>query len=308
MPLESGSSDGVFSNNVKKLMDEGYPQKQALAIAYNNQRKAKKVKKSDYGISDNDKYLENLEFQTQNLEINDSRHIEVDSRYNIFLIKVDSDLYTGWIYLIENEEPILVFRNYTLSEIIAQAYGEGVFVKNVVGDSYYNQQNVSAINNDIYKDLDAPPPILIEEAVDTSLDSDIVYELEEYLRFFIPKMAMVHEDSDGRSAYIKLVKSLVLTRFKMNDPLIKSNYQLWPTINDSFSTKLDDENQDFLKKESDRLKKSTDLEFEVDLKKSESKDNSDKKEESFWFDNMTKTQSIQRMAIDFKFSDPDVTL
>ena len=94
----------------------------------------------------------------------------------------------------------------------------------------------------------------------------------------------------------------------MNDPLIKSNYQLWPTINDSFSTKLDDENQDFLKKESDRLKKSTDLEFEVDLKKSESKDNSDKKEESFWFDNMTKTQSIQRMAIDFKFSDPDVTL
>ena len=42
MPLESGSSDGVFSNNVKKLMDEGYPQKQAIAIALSSSKKKRK--------------------------------------------------------------------------------------------------------------------------------------------------------------------------------------------------------------------------------------------------------------------------
>jgi len=33
MPLKPGSSDAVVSHNIKKLMEEGYPQKQAEAIA-----------------------------------------------------------------------------------------------------------------------------------------------------------------------------------------------------------------------------------------------------------------------------------
>lgn len=34
MPLKQGSSDETISENVKKLMNEGYPQDQAVAIAY----------------------------------------------------------------------------------------------------------------------------------------------------------------------------------------------------------------------------------------------------------------------------------
>lgn len=45
MPLKKGSSKQSFGENVKRLIDEGYPRKQALAVAYDIQRKARKEKK-----------------------------------------------------------------------------------------------------------------------------------------------------------------------------------------------------------------------------------------------------------------------
>jgi|TARA_R110000824_G_scaffold291196_1_gene479722 uncharacterized protein YoaH (UPF0181 family) len=44
MPLKRGSSDQVISENIRRLMDEGYPQSQAIAIAMRNadKRRGKK--------------------------------------------------------------------------------------------------------------------------------------------------------------------------------------------------------------------------------------------------------------------------
>jgi len=44
MPLKKGKSDKVVSSNIKKLMDEGYPQKQSVAIALTEAGKSRKTK------------------------------------------------------------------------------------------------------------------------------------------------------------------------------------------------------------------------------------------------------------------------
>lgn len=45
MPLAKGSSDKTVSKNIRKLMEEGYPQKQSIAISLQKAGKSKKQKK-----------------------------------------------------------------------------------------------------------------------------------------------------------------------------------------------------------------------------------------------------------------------
>lgn len=50
MPLQKGSSDKAVSENIRRLINEGYKQKQAIAIAFSEAGRSRKRKRKRMGV------------------------------------------------------------------------------------------------------------------------------------------------------------------------------------------------------------------------------------------------------------------
>lgn len=52
MPLKSGSSKKVISQNIREMIHSGHPQKQAVAAALNNARRSRRKRKKTGNIGE----------------------------------------------------------------------------------------------------------------------------------------------------------------------------------------------------------------------------------------------------------------
>jgi len=250
-----------------------------------------KMLKSDFPVSENDKYLSHLISQAQNLNVNDSKHIEIDDQYCVFLIRVDDNHYTGWIYLQNGEIPVLAFRNFTLKDIVAQAYEDHIWIVNMVGDSLYNQQMVNDIDKTIDEmspDIATSPPISEIDLENERRKTTMACEVVSYIDAIDPKAMIIQNDPD--QVQIKLIKS---------ENSMEDNFTLWQMKND-----LDPQVEDFFKSEKERLEKSTNLDFGDSLQKSKSDEIVEQQFSKF--DYLSKSQVLQALNLATMFSDPEV--
>lgn len=127
-----------------------------------------KIKKGGESIPDTNKYFIHISAQLKNLGMDESKHIEVDDRFNLFAIKTDKDRYTGWIYWLNGEIPAMTFKNATIKELIADAYEKGTFSAFSEG-SLYNASVVSALEASV----DSMASDLVKDQ--PSLDAGIAY-------------------------------------------------------------------------------------------------------------------------------------
>lgn len=267
------------------------------------------MRKSTSNVADSDRYLNHLIYQTNNLDINDSKHIEIDSQYSIFIIKTNVEHYTGWIYFQDGEIPAMTFRNLTLKEIVALAYEDGIFT-GMVGDSAYNESMVQELEKEIDSNSIAEVAPSLESQTEAN-KIEVIRFLKEIVDKFSPTAAEIRISDNA--AYIALAKSLIEQKrsknMEKNNDLIKSGYQLWPTVDteNKYGHNLDAEVETFFKSQSETLEKSTKIESTDDeLKKSKIEESMDQNFTEF--DHMTHTQKLQALVLKSQINDPIVGL
>jgi hypothetical protein len=150
MPLKQGRSDKVISENIKREMDAGKDQKQAAAISYSEagRSKNKSLKKSEDFPNDDNSYVMNLKPRLEGMKVKDSKHLEVDDRFSLFVVCLDDCKYTGWVYWLKGNIPAMTFTSATIYEIVRQAYEEGLF-SDLTAGSAYNQAIVSELQGEV---------------------------------------------------------------------------------------------------------------------------------------------------------------
>ncbi len=172
--------------------------------------------------SDDNRHLILIESQLGKMKEGDSKHIEIDDRFSLF-IRCDGDKrYTGWIYYVNGAMPTMTFENTTLKQLVADAYEQNIFTNETAG-TIANRANINQLQTTIDNDLEkitsyedamltkdmpvVPVDIPVTISKDQNIDQPSPTSHPCDTNIAIPRNAMVQDMGDGR-IMIQIVKSL----------------------------------------------------------------------------------------------------
>lgn len=84
-------------------------------------------------------YTDLIKNQLGQIKEGESRHIEIDSRFNCFIYYVGENKYNGWFYWVNGADPVMTFENLDIKEIVYKAYDAGILSSFTEG-SLYNEK------------------------------------------------------------------------------------------------------------------------------------------------------------------------
>lgn len=214
-------------------------------------------------ILETDPYLVNLKMFTEGMSVNDSKHIEIDDRINLFIIKVGENSFTGWFYFINGNIPALTFTNSSLNSLVESGYNDGIISTVTAGTTYNNDliSTMDYIMDDFFldSDLSIEDVYVSPDTYGESYTVDGAYNSE-------PILSTPYDSYRPMNIQITISKG----ETKMTNDIFKS-FSLGPCAQDFEEGKVkkscDDQVETFFKGEKEKFAKS--FEFTPEEKKEE---------------------------------------
>lgn len=226
--------------------------------------KKEKMKKSRFDFpGDDNKHVKFLDPSLSPMKKLDTKHVEIDDRYALYVVANGDDRYTGWFYYLHGADPVSSFINATIYDIVTIGYNQGIFSL-MTEASIYNQEMTNSLVEESFDEAPVDPvPIEAEVIEDESIkQTDIAEMVEGLVREFNPTRFECNNYPEQGSAMITLFKSMaqkVIEKFpnldeakvieliqKQHEQIKKSenseyfdNFRIGNTIESGFDSRLD---------------------------------------------------------------------
>lgn len=231
--------------------------------------------------NEENKHVQFLKPSLDGMKKLDTKTIEIDDRFSLFVICSDNNRYTGWFLYLQGAMPVCSFVNATLYDIVTQGYEEHIFDLMTEAQLYNEAMSeeiksevaeVMQKQDDVYLSQPTPPPMDVEVAHEGEPHSqDIPEKVESIAKLFQPKVfnyvfngeneIMIHLYKSiavelqkkypdlKEEALIQLVKTQHEKMLKSQQEELFTEYKLNPTIHDNFNSQADLGTLNFMKEQ-----------------------------------------------------------
>ena len=244
---------------------------------------------------ENDPFYLNFKNYTSGMEVNDTKHIEIDDNFSVFLIKVGDNQYTGWYYWEINAAPTETFTNATMNRIVEIGYEANV-LKTYTAGEVYNDYMTNKLETSVSQPVfdvatESESNIGSEVALDNSDGRSTKLGINTIIN---PKEVWIDEvNSDEIKITIKKSEENTME----NDPF-NSEFKLTDTVDDFYNNKVNTRIDDTVVKYREQEKKITEALTKLDFK-------TPSKEEVIVEESRTNQEILTDLWRDSKFLDKE---